>query len=100
MNSFPYKTFYQINKDINECDITENEDSCGELGICRNFPGGWECGCEDGFEFDQLDQNCIGKLKFILSIIVFIYFIYYCVPKISMNALFGVQATVGKLKLA
>ena len=95
MYSFPHKTFYQINKDINECDITENEDSCGQLGICRNFPGGWECGCEDGFEFDQLEQNCIGKSKFISYIII-----YYCVSKISMNALFGVQATVGKLKLA
>ena len=61
-NEGPEITSFKSQGDINECDISEIEESCGALGACVNFPGGWECGCEDGFEFDEATQNCKGNL--------------------------------------
>ena len=44
--------------DFNECE--NNASECSENSYCNNTIGGYECLCNDGFEFG-INDRCIGK---------------------------------------
>ena len=43
--------------DINECE--ENTDNCDCQATCSNFPGGFSCECNPGYEGDGV--TCTGE---------------------------------------
>ena len=45
--------------DIDEC--RDNPQICGSHAICNNQPGTFRCECEDGYQFANDGQTCIGK---------------------------------------
>ena len=44
--------------DINECMASSSP--CGQ--ICSNTEGSFECSCNNGYELDDDQRTCIGKL--------------------------------------
>ena len=51
--------YLPVFSDINECAV---EDQCkGENERCVNFPGGFECNCNDGYE--KIGEKCQKKPK-------------------------------------
>ena len=47
------------NTDVNEC-----EDDTRTCHNCRNFVGGFDCGCNDGYYHSPAAQTCYGEPKF------------------------------------
>ena len=46
--------------DIDEC--AENEQICeANAGSCVNTVGGYECRCQNGYQFDNSRRICVGK---------------------------------------
>ena len=33
-------------------------------GVCVNLEGSYRCDCNEGYEFDEENKLCVGKLKF------------------------------------
>jgi len=48
--------------DINECAIENGQ--CSQL--CINTPGSFMCGCQDGFQLDLNERDCISRFDIII----------------------------------
>ena len=60
-------TLYIVNiiiiSDINEC-TTDDQNSCDKNnGTCTNIHGGYECGCNDGFDLAVDLFTCEGQIQ-------------------------------------
>ena len=58
--------------DINEC---SDPSACGVLEDCVNSPGSFICICQDGYERNNVTDECEGIL--LIMVIVYIIIYYY-----------------------
>lgn len=43
--------------DVNECKTV----TCIKYSKCVNIPGSYYCNCTDGYEYNEMNDTCVGK---------------------------------------